>query len=100
MNAGPELDAQVMQRVMGWRISPGRYPRDHTGQSQLAVPACSTDITAAWPVAEHFSDVIVEKAGGNYRVTISAAFEADAPTAPLAICLAALGAVGAFEETP
>jgi len=97
MEAGDALDALIAVNVM----------REITGPIMLIVGGkavnrnwdsiilqhYSTDIAAAWPVLEKFTDVDIEKAGENYRVTINAFAQADAHTLPLAGCRAALLAV-------
>lgn len=123
MIAGRELDVLVAEKVMGqsvtWRegIWSGdsfltgslmykttwdgartdellRTPTREAFLDGLApVPHYSTEIAAAWQVLEQYTDAFIEKASVNYRVIIEAAFEADAPSAPHAICLAALQAV-------
>lgn len=119
--AGRELDALVALHVMGWHHagSSDRYPVDDKGQSQLYLPDYSTDIGAAWAVAEAISkafqcgvSALVRFHAADhvrYRCSLSGGVVAypteqrtlwvDAPTAPLAICLAALRAVG-YEVTP
>ena len=97
LEAGYELDALVAEKVMGlvkgsfgWINSDTAIP--------IALPLYSTDIAAAWEVVERFKDwdwklyshgegesFVIYKDGTHY--------EATAPTAPLAICRAALKAV-------
>ena len=109
MEAGPELDALVAERVMGWTrndkgfwFKPGkRHNWNHDG---LDPPPYSTDIAAAWEVVEKIKslpagiDILVrancvaidlhmfDMADGLVK-DIEAG---DATTAPLAICRAAL----------
>lgn len=115
MEAGRELDALVAEKVMGWTK---RISADHTGseikvlrnmgiiyawkdaerkERGLDVPAYSTDIAAAWQVAEMMRglDFRLNKDGDwvcCFGGTVAFCGESD--TAPHAICLAALKAVG------
>lgn len=118
LEAGRELDAKVAVEVMGWRLhgDPGWGSRIIEGPHECGcpshdeagyVPNFSTDIAAAWPVLEHFTHPIWFEVGsmndGTYYCEIlqggSTASDVHclshehAPTAPLAICLAALKAV-------
>ncbi|MFZ1412723.1 MAG: hypothetical protein WAS07_14830 [Micropruina sp.] len=109
MNAGRELDALVAEKVMGWIGVANRRQAEGTGERLILkglkhkadevlreVPRYSVSILDAWEVAEHFTDVQIEKAGRNYEVTISGTpeFSAVAETPACAICLAALRAIG------
>jgi hypothetical protein len=121
MNAGREMDALVAEKVMGWTrvVGQNELGEEYTeirdaqgetmgwawGEPELAevdaVPRYSTDIAEAWRA--------LEKLGGTFDLAYladvslwQACFsdtdpigEAMADTAPLAICLAALKAVGA-----
>lgn len=119
MKAGRELDALVAERVMGWtdvKLAKrpelgvlGRHPVRH---AQEIVPHYSTDIAAAMAVVEELRSWIfwvqrVEAPLGQVRYSarvytrdkdvpyyFGAYYDATANTAPLAICLAALKAVG------
>jgi hypothetical protein len=115
VNAGRELDALVAEKVMklhlaewadegDWWVTSdphnpaGNYEDQATFWTQL--PCYSTDIGAAWGVVEspaceggHKFQLVQEH--GVWTAVISGIAEADADTAPLAICLAALKAVGA-----
>jgi len=99
MEAGRELDALGAENVMGWeRAVIRKYAGESwkTGDELMAGVEYwhpSTDIAAAWEVVDKFTDVDIEKAGNNYRVTISAFAQVDAYCAPLAISKAALLAV-------
>lgn len=88
--AGPELDARVAREVMNWEIAGPWSP--------------STDIAAAWEVVEKiglFSDeaydgigfTLWHDANGWFVGTPDFRTGVQAPTAPLAICLAALEAL-------
>jgi hypothetical protein len=128
MNAGPQLDLLVAEKVMGWvketdpnelkRLEIGLIPDDRRrwlkrpgGGWRYFAPAYSIDIAAAWQVIEKMlamdigikvsrmpnnemwhSTLYVKDEDGKYMATCEDRFEAD--TAPLAICMAALKAVG------
>lgn len=102
MEAGRELDALMAVEVMGVELKRGLQPHASEPNCWHVVPSYSTDIAAAWQVAEKFI-----RAGGaawvegdghtGYRAGVTSEkgrFEAEADTAPLAICLAAREAVG------
>ena len=109
MPAGPDLDALVAAKVMGWaRKGPYLVPLELTARLLEAhqvpdVPCYSTDITAAWRVVEKMKDdgdVFIEWwRDGEWTVArkpLGFRGEGDvisAPTAPLAICRSALLAV-------
>lgn len=117
LSAGRELDALVAEKVMGctlrwdtWRGTGERYPHcactdgagphscgDEVWHEELAY--YSTEIAAAWTVAEHMRSnlrsVQVCAALGGWWAHISHASEF-ADTAPHAICLAALAAVASL----
>lgn len=110
--AGRELDALVAERVMGWTRSPRDYGsrlvwvthpenivRFWKGRRSFQP---STDIAAAWEVLEkhQFSLIRIPDGwvAGRFDFNSPAwdfAFGDAAPTAPLAICRAALKAVSA-----
>ena len=89
-----KTDAEGLFRepIKGAMVSGLSYNGD---SSKVILPHFSTDIAAALPVLEKWTDAEIEKAGGNYRVTLIGApiVTADAETLPLAICRAALKAV-------
>ncbi len=110
LQPGPELDALVAQKVMGW-------PQCTKGIIGSSLPHCfmtpdgrelrpgkdwspSTRIEHAWEVVERLQDlgwsVTTLSSTGNPEIR-PRVFTARAPTAPHAICLAALQAT---EETP
>jgi hypothetical protein len=124
VTAGRELDALVAEKVMAWTFpEPGRdvvigdeddkwptgerrwYYKCGDGRpiiSRFMVPHYSTDIRAAWKVVDRlwpeFSWRIVDDEPPNVLVSFwqgDSDYEAIAATAPLAISLAALKAVGA-----
>jgi hypothetical protein len=106
MYAGRELDALVGERVMGRDMTKPegfKYP--------IGLPRYSEDIAAAWTVVEHFrargKGWIITAEPGKTRVAnldgegipagqwdFAELIAYEAPTAPEAICLAALAAVG------
>lgn len=106
MKAGRELDALIAEKVMGWeRLEkilhpPGPYEMNAWGNM---IPHYSTDIDAAWEVVEKMhsmrlqTSIITTEKGVS--VTIDEFYchspdETIAETAPHAICLAALKALG------
>ena len=116
MNAGRELDALVAEHVMGWSLNSnnfGHVPRGwppemtplDTNYDPVDVPAYSTDIAAAWEVVEKMNaeDIRLELYSpyGDPHWACQFWMEgelvagAGVDTAPHAICLAALKAVGA-----
>ena len=131
MEAGRELDALVAERVMGLSVQwdYGRVPfywhpatlahgleigPDGLSAVRRPIKPYSTDISAAWLVVEKlradgFYPEIHALTDGDWRCEIRASGEPidvweDAPTAPLAICRAALAAIAtpstaAGEET-
>jgi hypothetical protein len=116
LKAGPELDTLVAEKVMGWQrfrlaqlpYGPEFWGGDDPDAEGPFVHAWkpSTDIAAAWQVVERFRDKRRHLAGeifiipyeGIYRCHLNDAdgmrTTADADTAPLAICRAALAALG------
>ena len=120
--AGRELDALVAEKVMGWTrglrygngngewIEPGRENDAHK-RTWDTTPCFSTDIAAAWQVVERmeadgwghkhlFHSPGAEDPGYYWTFMkpgkgIRSMSESHAETLPLAICLAALKAVGA-----
>lgn len=128
MEAGRELDALVAEKVMGYEVfrsdhaeyvqgrdwaDPGEplYYPDGIERQAATVPEYSTDIAAAWPIAQKLGLALVPQSDGdgfrwlatdvhavNYSNVITVepkdGTEYSADTAPHAICLAALRAVG------
>ena len=106
MTPGRELDALVAEKVMEWKVD--YIPRFGAavlvgGLSGIACPPYSTDIGAAWEVVEKVPYALcLMRVDGKWRAqfwefgkyTSRPQGEADAPTAPHAICLAALRALG------
>lgn len=108
MKAGRELDALIAGKVMGWKHR-GPHPLFGTevwasDKGDNLLPHFSTDIAAAWTVVDKLREEWIVTAeidstqcviglGHNYASTPEE-LRASAATAPHAICLAALKAVG------
>lgn len=106
LKPGRELDALVAEKVMGEDLSP--LGTLHGREIPYVPPHYSTDIAAAWQVMEHITAQKRDDFGwfdlrfvnDRWKATFitGAYYEArdhiEAPTAPHAICLAALKAVG------
>lgn len=114
MEAGRDMDALVAEKVMGLPVKdgwifetsaagcsvPGCFVY-HNEQAPVRPPAYSNDIAAAWAIIEKMKGVcsITKRASGSYIFRINTysyktgLIQAEAPTAPLAICRAALQAV-------
>ena len=117
LKAGRKLDALVAEHVMGWdrRVTPNikplivEYFHDGKPMHYERTWTPSTDIAAAWEVVEsdYWSEdwgiVKVDSAEPLYQVWDLPGWELEtglisqAYSAPLAICLAALKAVGGFQ---
>ena len=118
MPAGPELDAIVAEKVMGWRPE-GESWRDEKGQGGCASPPrWSSNINPAWAVVEQvyhrilWSGLIPEgsaagvfnlsaygngRFGARFRIRLDEPMST-APSAALAICRAALSAIEQLER--
>ena len=123
--AGREMDALIAEKVMGWKPVPinhwlpegkGRGDKPclwlfnhHPQYGEQTRSMCdfrpSTDISAAWEVAERiyqkgaqFSVKIGRPGGWRAWVGLNVGSDAVAPTAPLAICRAALKTVLGRDE--
>ena len=99
MNAGRELDALVAEKVMGWTnvrfICHGLSLRGEVdGEPSEKVPFYSVDIDAAWDVVEKIGTSFTLERYNRWYVEFGDRYSAAADTAPHAICLAALKAVG------
>jgi hypothetical protein len=106
--AGHELDLLIATLVLGLPvIDDGPDARDvryvHAEQGTLPhhwirIERYSTEIAAAWTVVEHLTPAHepfeVLRFGGAYRARFKWVHAGTADTAPLAICRAALLAVG------
>lgn len=111
--AGRELDALVAEEVMGYERDEALAMSQYPSKDPAALPRFSTDIAAAWQVADRVGISVLkiptgwaagvwpegEDNRGEYRSgeCYDGDFKhyAEADTAPLAICYAALTAVGA-----
>lgn len=113
MQAGREMDELIAEKVMGWKrgntkygempwYPTGKIPCGHRGR--LGVPCYSIEIEKTWNLVEWMKDWNMEL--NWYGNDWEASFDTDedgeyyaiAPTAPLAICRAALKAVTGKEE--
>jgi len=101
MEAGPEMDALVAKRVMKieppeMRIGPMRFGKP-TMTAQWTPKPYSTHILAAWEVIEKLQGnttvALYRVDGGSVIYGVKNKRYSEAPTAPLAICRAALKAV-------
>jgi hypothetical protein len=104
LKPGREMDALVAERVFGWkrlRNQVGWYRDGDKSTWNMREPRFSTDISAAWTIVEklkgmepeiEWSDEIHAWCVVFYKSKIDSATLGD--TAPLAICKAALKAVG------
>lgn len=103
MKPGRELDALVAEKVMGWSPVGDEFDGAEFAAFLDAHPY-STDIAAAWEVFEKIQPAAIchAKFGGKNKLPEWVVARPDdmgdeiatAPTAPHAICLAALNAVG------
>lgn len=105
--AGPELDRLIAEKVMGWTFEAelGNYwLEDGTDVCRVLIGGHeywrpSTNIAHAWEVVEHLRpDKIIRLSDDVDRWVAFFVFagwrgQFNAPTAPLAICRAALAAV-------
>ena len=107
MKAGYELDSLVAVKVLGWREAPcftcgagplERHRRDCRALLDIAnrLPCFSVDIADAWRVVERFPTMSIQHQNEGWYVSFYSDITAHAiaDTAPMAICLAALKAVG------
>lgn len=112
MKAARKVDVLVAEKVMGWKDVRedemmhwdfcGQKP--HIMDGEFCIPNYSTDIEAAWAVFEHFSSRYIEWNDSDASWSVQLDFKRRlrddcrgmgyANTAPHAICLAALKAVG------
>lgn len=108
MKPGPELDALIAEKVIGWsylKNKEGKWlckpPRGrvYVDVGEKFVLPYSTSINSAWEVVEKFDAEFIQffKCGGKWQCCIGIGLVVEADTAPEAICLAALKAVG-FQE--
>lgn len=111
MKAGRELDALVAEKVMGWKLSNATDGTEYWDNGKFCGGIWpkewnpSTNIADAWNVVEKmkskdylFSLKNIVKGTFTFSLTDwggnCSTYAAEAETAPLAICLAALKAVG------
>ena len=112
MKPGRELDALVAEKVMGCRVQKTTLGLCELGTGEervyrdARIPHYSTDIASVWGVVEKFAPeamVLNRYPTGNFAVRFdhNGHWWSDVcDTAPHAICLAALKAVGVTETTP
>jgi hypothetical protein len=104
MPAGRELDALVAEKVMGWTkgLKPWLMPPGFVECDVVPIPNYSTDIAAAWEVANKKRVSLSPVLGDQLKVVgwraevhdfVYSCGHFDAPDAPLAICRAALAFV-------
>lgn len=97
MEAGPQLDALIAEKVMNWHLDShlGFFhwlDSDNQPQALIADFEPSTDIAAAWPVVEKLNIIVWPLGTGSHKA-LKGKVKAYAQGAPLAICRAALKAV-------
>lgn len=113
LEAGPELDALVAERVMGWQrfglhnqLWDKQPPHRQVMCTAFELPKFSGEIAAAWEVVENLAPKFIdfELVNRQNRLALTRFvwghgpkefFQGNASTAPLAICRAALKAVNA-----
>lgn len=99
MKAGRELDSLIHEKVFGQDPRQEPYQRPDGAMVYPFVPEYSTDIAAAWQVVEKLTEGEFHLSrcyGGGWECELGAPYISFGETAPLAICLAALEAVGAL----
>ena len=95
-----EIDALVAEKVMGLKFyhASGEPDLVKVDGKKTDIPKYSTSIEAAWQVVEKIPNMDMQFCGDNWcKVTFGYkgdTFTIESHTAPLAICLAALKAVG------
>lgn len=104
MNPGSELDILIAEKVFGVKYEEPKLNQFKPMPNPNSCPRYSTDIAAAWEVVEKLnllSKFSLERFEDRYRIVEYAGgydnnftFISEAETAPHAICLAALKAVG------
>lgn len=101
MTPGRDLDALVAEKVMGYRRKRddcNTYWVDSEGEEPSHSHEYSTDMAAAWSLVDKISNIRIETNGLKWfvfsRGSHSEELLAVSDTAPHAICLAALKAVG------
>ncbi len=108
MSPGTKLDALVAEKVMAWkprrvkRIGYGQHDDQFVYYTNSPRPKYSTEISAAWMVFEKLGRAVISTCGyGTHPWVVTyweggVDFHCAGTTAPHAICLAALKAVGAL----
>ena len=102
LQPGRELDALIAEEVMGWvRVTYRKGARWSRGIPLGSIPALpiekwapSTNIADAWDVVEKAGLTNVDRDGASWVARHGFRASAHGWTAPHAICLAALAAVG------
>ena len=100
MEAGREMDCLIAQYIYGWGIDTSEsVHRNHGYYQGKKLSQYSADIAAAWEIFTHFVGMSIGQRNGTYECYIdgfpnSLTF---ADSAPLAICRAALKAMGVNE---
>lgn len=111
--AGPELDALVAEKVMGFKVGPISPSRLQEKCVDLEMWSPSTDIAAAWEVVEKLQNILEERRKPpswpiariemtwdhaiGWKVFIPSYANEDGDALPATICRAALKAI-ALEE--
>jgi hypothetical protein len=100
MRAGPKLDALIAGKVMGWRNATGPWIggitpwATDTGYRRKAEFCPSTDIAVAWEVVDSLQGGLCfelrRQPDGRFCCWFGEEMSAEASTAALAICRAAL----------
>lgn len=114
MTVGRELDAMIAEKVMGWTNDDYGWLDDNglirgwaIAEGEPPLPNFSTQIAAAWLVIEKMKHFTLRRKGESWTVEYrdcgnpmdhfvvdDCCASVTADTAPLAICLAAIKAVG------
>lgn len=105
--AGPEMDRLIAEKVMGWTLNEDGNWIDGEGEYRYPSPESfaglsafgpSTNIAHAWQVVERMREIIrpsIEYVDGlGWRADFETSY-GWGETAPLAICRAAIAAMGA-----
>ena len=101
MQPGRELDALVAEKVMGYKVRDEEHYEVPPLRAIYWIPKYSTDIAAAWMVVEKLKGLEPELSWSDEDHCWFVHFQKSRPsicpfgiTAPHAICLAALKAIG------
>ena len=100
MGAGPKIDALIARKVMGWRNAKGTWiggviPWATDRGFRRKTEFCpSSDIAVAWEIVDKLQGglwfELHRQPGGGFCCWFGEEIRAQASTAPLAICRAAL----------